>query len=346
MKKGKGLLLVAVLMLVGCLLPSHRVFAQDKALLVYSNSLSDGRSDWLAEKAAEQGFDLTFVDAGGGDIYNRVLAEASSPQADIVFGLDESMFLGLTDENLLAEYVSAWAGELPSDANIGSGFFHPIVEQRIFMIYNPEYVAEEEVPANWQDLADNGVHQYRVPGSLGGGTNQKAVLSILLQYVDESGDLGIAQEGWDQVEAYLHNGYITPESEDQNVNFAEGKVPLSFFYSSGIPAIEEEYGFRAEVVNPEQGVITMREQVGIVNKGEDHDYTTAQEFVDWFGSNEVQGEWSAEFGTIPVLEDAQVSMNDRMAEIVESTEPMDVDWQFVRQYLDQWIEKIELELMP
>ncbi len=247
---------------------------------------------------------------------------------------------------MLTEYEPQWSTELPENTNIGSGLFHPLVEQRIFMIYNPEFVEEADVPQNWQELSDNGKHEYRVPTDLGGGTNQKAVLSILLQYIDESGDLGIAQEGWDQVEAYLHNGYMTPESEDYHINFAEGKVPLSFFYSSGIPAAEEEYGYTAESINPEQGVITMREQIGIVNKGDDQDYTTAQQFLDWFGSADVQGEWAAEFGTIPVLEDAQSSMSERMTELFESTDAMDVDWDFVRENLDLWIEKIELELMP
>lgn len=346
MKQGK---LLKTLMLASVALSTlgglTSVQAQDQELLIYSNSLSDGRSEWIEEKAAEEGFSLAFVDAGGGDVLNRLLAEAAAPQADIVFGLDESMFMQLNEEQLLTEYVPAWTNEIPEDANIGEGFFHPLVEQRIFMIYNPEFVSEDQVPANWQDLAENGNFEYRVPGSLGGGTNQKAVLSILLQFVDESGDLGIAQEGWDAVGAYLENGYITPEGEDHNVNFAEGNIPLSYFYSSGVPSIEEEFGFTAEPINPEQGVITMREQIALVNKGE-QDYTTAQAFVDWFGSAEVQGEWAQEFGSIPVNTEAQGSMTERMAEIVETTTPMSVDWNFVRENLDGWIEKIELELMP
>lgn len=347
MMKNRKLLKSATMsaVVLSTLIGLTNVSAQDQELLIYSNSLSDGRSEWIEERAAEEGFALSFVDAGAGDVLNRLVAEAASPQADIVFGLDESMFLQLSDEQLLVEHIPAWVDQIAEDANIGNGLFHPLVEQRIFMMYNPEFVSEDQVPTNWQDLAENGEFEYRVPGSLGGGTNQKAVLSILLQYVDESGDLGIAQEGWDQVGAYLQNGYITPEGEDHNVNFAEGTVPLSFFYSSGIPAIEEEFGFRAEAINPEQGVMTMREQIGIVNKG-DQDYTVAQDFVDWFGSSEVQAEWAQEFGSIPVNAQAQGSMTERMAEIAEGTTPMEVDWNFVRENLDAWIEKIELELMP
>lgn len=346
--KRTGLKLMAMASLVGAMIAPtvQTAQAQEKELLIYSNSFGDGRGDWINEKATEAGFKLTFVDAGGGDTLNRLLAEKASPQADITFGLDEAMFFTLSNEDLLVDFEPAWAADVPEEANVGGGKFFPLVEQRIFMISNPEFVSEDKVPTNWQDLAENGEFEYKVPDTMGGGTNQKAALSILLQYIDEAGELGIAQEGWDELAKYFENGYTTPEGEDPKANFAEGKVPLSFTYSSGVPKAEEEYGFDVNVICPEQGVVTMREQIGIINKGEDHDYAAAQEFVDWFGSAEVQKEFASEFGSIPVLPAAQEGMNDRMKEIVESTKPMDIDWAFVNENLSAWIEKIELEILP
>lgn len=321
---------------------------ESKDILVYSNSLSDGRSDFLVEQAAEAGFNVLFVDAGAGEIQNRLLAEKGAPQADVTYGLDESIFLDLKENDILVPHIPAWIDEVPEETNIGDGYFHPLVEQRIFMVYNPEFLTEDEIPSNWQDLAANEsfANRFRVPDGLGSGTNQKALLSILLQYVDESGELGIAQEGWDAVEDYLHTGYMTPASEDINTNFKNGTMPISYFYSSGVPFVEEEFGFEMIPINPEQGVITMREQIGVVNKGENHDYTVAQEFVDWFGAAEMQGMWAEEFGSLPVNLSAIDSAQPRMKKIAEATMPMDVDWTFVRTYLADWIEKIELDLMP
>lgn len=317
-------------------------------VLVYSNSLAGGRQEWIDELATEAGFDVQYVDAGGGEVLNRLLAEANNPQADVAFGMDEAMFFELVDNDLLVEYEPEWASSIPADANIGDQMFHPLVEQRIFMMYNPEFVTEEQAPSNWQELSDltEFADQYRVPAALGSGTDQKAILSILLQYVDEDGDLGIAQEGWDEVEQYLANGYQTPENEEQLQNFAEGTIPLSYHFLGGIPDAEEEYGFTAVPINPEQGVITMREQIGVINKGDDQDYTAAQEFIDWFGSAEMQSAFVEEFGGLPVNEDAVDSASDRLLELAEATEPMDVDWEFVRQNLNSWMEKVELELMP
>ncbi|WP_423188676.1 extracellular solute-binding protein [Alkalibacterium sp. f15] len=321
---------------------------ETREVLVYSNSLAGGRQEWIDELATEEGFEMQFVEAGGGEVLNRLLAEANSPQADVAFGMDEAMFFELVDEELLVEFEPEWVSDIPDDANIGDQLFHPLVEQRIFMMYNPEYVSEEEAPANWQDLSDMTEFEgkYRVPAALGGGTDQKAILSILLQYVDENGEMGIAQEGWDEVEAYLANGYQTPENEEQLQNFAEGTIPLSYHFLGGIPNAEEEFGFTAMPINPEQGVITMREQIGVVNKGDDHDYTAAEEFVEWFGSAEVQSAFIEEWGGLPVNEGAYDSASDRLIELAEATDPMEVDWNFVRENLNSWIEKVELELMP
>ena len=320
-----------------------------KKLTVYSNSLAGGRQEWIDEQAKKAGFDINYVEAGGGEIFNRLMAEASSPQADVAFGMDEAMFFTMQDEDMFVQYEPAWEGDIPEDAKVGDKYFYPLVEQKIFMMYNPEYVTEEEAPKNWQDLATTPElkGKYRVPAGVASGTDQKAFLSILLQYVDEgNGDMDISQDGWDAVKAYIDNGYQTPENEEQLQNFADGKVPVTYHFLGGTPNAEEEYGFDAVPVDPPQGVVTMREQIGVVNKGDDHDYKVAQEFVDWFGSDEIQSGFVKEFGGQPVNEKAYESAPERIREISEATTSMDIDWNFVRKHLDGWMEKIELELMP
>lgn len=321
---------------------------ETQSLVIYSNSLSQGRSEWLEEQAAEEGFELNFVDGGGGEIYNRLLAEQGSPQADVTYGMDEGMFLHLANNDILVEYSPSWAGDIPETYLSDAGLYYPLVEQRIFMTYNAEYLSENEAPSNWQDLGNTPEFEgmYRVPNDLGGGTNQKAAMSILLQYRDENGDLGISSEGWEELTKWFENGYVPQDGESTDELFATGTLPLNFVYSSGVPAAEEEFGYTATPINPDMGVFSMSEQIGIVNKGDGHDYTAAQNFVDWFGSAEVQGAWAAEFGTFPVHPVAQDQASDRINEIMDATEVMDVDWEFVNEYLDLWIEKVELEILP
>ncbi|EFR31783.1 extracellular solute-binding protein [Eremococcus coleocola] len=322
--------------------------AEGDKLVVYSNSLSDDREEWIAERAAKEGFNLEFVDGGGGEILNRLLAEKEAPQADITFGMDEASFADLAGQKMLVEFTPKWNENIPEEVNIGNGYYYPLVEQRIFLIYNPEFINGEDVPKNWQDLAANPnlEGKFMVPNELGGGTNQKAAMSTLLQYKDENGEYGISDEGWSELEAYLAKGYMPGEDEDKWQNFADGKIPIMYTSTSALPMNEEQYGFKAEIVNPEQGVITMREQIGIINKGDDKDYSEAERFVEWFGSDEIQAEWVPEFGSHPLNTVAYEKTTDRVKEIVEATKPMEVDWSFVSENIGSWVEKIKLELMP
>lgn len=334
-----GALLVLVIALAGC-------SAQDQ-IVIYSNSLSDGRGEWLTDKAAEEGFNIKLVDLGAGDIYNRLLAEANAPIADIVFGLDDMMFQELNNEDLLYKYSPEWTSEIDQGLiDVTDGYYAPTVEQRIVMVYNPEYYTPETAPQSWQDLSTNPefADKYFAPDSTGGGTKQKVFITILNQYQDPNGDLGISDEGWDMVAQYLSNSYQTPSSEDQWQNFKDGVTPIGYTFSSGIQGYEETYDIQIEPVNPPEGVISMNEQIGIVNKG-DKDYSQEEEFVEWFGSAEVQGEWAQEFNSMPLNQSANESETEAIKEISDKTTPMEIDWSFVNDNLDAWMEKIELEII-
>ena len=46
--------------------------------IVYTNSGSDGRGDWLKERAAQDGFSIEYVQLGAGDLANRLVAERTT----------------------------------------------------------------------------------------------------------------------------------------------------------------------------------------------------------------------------------------------------------------------------
>ena len=156
---------------------------KDKKLVVYSNSVSDGRGDWLKQKAAEAGFKLEIVEAGGGDLLNRLVAEKNKPLADVVFGLNQMNFDTLKTNDLLVPYEPAWMNEIPEGSSEKENFYHPLVEQRIIMIYNKDVYTEETAPKDWTDLIENPAFKgkYHVPANLGGGTNRSVVYGMLMR---------------------------------------------------------------------------------------------------------------------------------------------------------------------
>lgn len=335
--------------LIAPLTALSQVNAQEQ-LVVYTNSLDDAKQEWIESKIEEANFDydVEFVIGGGGEVFDRLMAEKNDPQADVAFGMDEGQWSTLVSEGLVVEWNPEWKADIPTELIQGDGYFYPWAEQRIFAFYNPEFLEEADAPTSLEQLGQDEkyANNYIIPHEMGGSTNQKIVLTILLNHLDENGELGVSEEGWQAAADFLANGYMPTEDQSKHALIADGEVAISFHFSGGIPNAEKEFGFTAVPINPEYGVFTMSEQVGIINKGEDQDYANAIEFAEWWGSEDIQRGWVEAFGTVPANEKVLDSVDPRVMELYDATDRMDVNWEVYNTYLSDWVEKIELELMP
>ncbi|THJ67022.1 extracellular solute-binding protein [Arthrobacter echini] len=323
--------------------------ANDEAgepLIVYTNSDSEGRGEWLQAEAEAEGFDIEIVGAGGADATNKLIAERNNPIADVVFGLNNVYYEQLKSEDVLEPYTPAWSGEVDetlADPDDDKAYW-PLVQQAIVLTYNEDAVSE--APEDWPDLwtDDRYSDRYERASSMAGATTQLVMAGILSRYQDENGDLGVSDEGWQQIEQYFQNGVPAEKDVDLFARFAEGDVDLGQMPSSSIPGREEAYDVTAGVVSPEVGVPYAVEQVAVVRGSDNQD--TAKEFIDWFGSGDVQGRWAAEFDALPVNEVALEQAPPEVIEFNEQFTRQDIDYGFVQENLDSWVEKIELEYMP
>ncbi len=66
---------------------------------------------------------------------------------------------------------------------------------------------------------------------------------------------------------------------------------------------------------------------------------------NWFGSSEMQEAWMNEFGTIPCQQELLNNAPDDVKEFIDGVYQQEIDWKFVADNLDQWVEKVELEFM-
>lgn len=317
---------------------------KDEALVVYSNSLTDGRQEWLQEKAKEKGFNLEFVGGGGGEISNRVITEKNNPVADIVFGPNQVDFNNMKAAGALEQYIPSWAGEIAPGLNDKDGYFHAIVKQAILLVYGLNQHDAATAPKDWLDLPANFKGKYEVSSSLGGGTTRVVLTGILIRYRDPKGDLGISEEGWKKVGEYLKNGVPSVKGEDLFGKIADKKLIGGQIWSSGIAGREEQYKVKVGIVQPEVGVPMVIEGFGII-KGTKK-LEKAKEFVEWFGSAEVQSEWSKKFTSMPASTKALSMSDPKIIEFEKQfTKIQDIDWQFVTENLEKWMEKIELQIM-
>lgn len=317
---------------------------QNEKLIVYTNANSDGRGDWLVEKAKEAGFDIEIVGAGGADLTNRLIAEKNNPVADVVYGLNNMLYEKLKKEDALVQFVPAWAADVEGGLNDPDGYYHGLIKQAILLGYNPDSIAAEQAPKDWPDLWNNPEFhgKYEAPTLLGQITPQLVVAGILTRYVDENGELGISQQGWDEVTKMYDNGVAAIEGEDPYANLASGKTPLVTVVSGTLKSKEEQYGVAAGTVAPEVGVPMIVEHAAIVNGTKKID--TAKRFVEWMGTAEVQGAFAAQFNAMPANMKAVDQANDDVKALYAALKPQAFDWGFISDNVEQWVEKIELEI--
>lgn len=339
------LLVISVIMLTAC-----NIGVPEDKIIVYTNSGSEGRAEWLTDKAEDAGFDIQVVQMGGNTLANRLIAEKNNPVADVTYGMSQMDWQKVKSQDGLVPYTPKWIKETDDDTPFidEDHYYNPLVEQRIVQIYNQDVFDEQSAPHTFSDLWEKSKFKgkYAVPASLGGLTDRTLIMSVLAPYIDEddpNAELGVKPEGWKAVKQYIENGYITPEGEDSTQNLVSKKVPISYQFSSGLPGVEDEFDFEAGLVKPKEGVPTTIESIGIMNKGKDHDYSNTKAFIDWFGSAEVQEAWAKEFGTYPTNVNARDDISPSMQNIIDQTHPQDIDYDTVNKYIEQWVEKIELE---
>ena len=315
-------------------------------MVVYSNSLTDGRGEWLKEKAKAAGFELEFVDAGGGEITNRLSAEKNNPIADIVFGPNQMDFSNMKKEGVLEQYVPKWAADVTDGLNDKDGYFHAIVKQAILMVYGENQYNAGNAPKDWTDLATKPEFKgkYEVPSSLGGGTTRVVISGILSRYRDPNGELGISEAGWKMITEYFKNGVPSEKGVDLFSKIADKKVGIGQIWSSGIAGREEQYKIKVGIVRPEIGVPFVIEGFAIVKVTKNLE--KAKAFVEWFGSPEIQSEWSKKFTSMPANKKALELSDPKIIEFEKSfTKKQDLDWEFIAENINKWTEKIELDVL-
>ena len=316
-------------------------------LTIYSNSVSDGRGEWLVERASQDGYKIQYVDAGAADIQNRLIAEKNSPIADVTFGLNSIIFEALKSEDMFIQYKPSWSDEVSKGLNDSDENYHAIVKQAILLVYDSNQIKEEDAPKDWIDLWTKQEFEgkYEIHTSLGGGTVRNVIAGILDRYKDSNGDLGVSNEGWQELEQYYKKGVPSEAGLDlyAKISDTSNEVKFGQMWSSGIEARDKQYGTNTKYVVPSIGVPYAVEGIAIINGTKNEE--EAKKFVEWFGSAQIQGEWAQEFSTLPANEKALEKANTFNKEIAKIP-AQQIDWNFVSENIDKWCEKIELTYMP
>ncbi len=156
-----------------------------KTVTVYS---ADGMADWykpeFAEFTKQTGISVNYVEAGSGEVVNRIDKEQSNPQADLVVTLPP--FIQKAAEQGLLQDSGVDTGAIAAADKDPGGKYVTLAGNYLAFIANPAVHTEG---ITWDDLLKpeyKGKLQYSTPGQAGDGT---AVLVLLQQLYGKQGAL-------------------------------------------------------------------------------------------------------------------------------------------------------------
>jgi len=318
-----------------------------ETIVLYSNAISDGRGEWIQERALEElGIDVQLVSYGGVGIVNRLVAERYNPMADVVFGLNPMLWVDMEVNDLLVPYVPAWAAEVPADLNHSDGLFHAVILIANLLTYDLSQVSPEEAPTDWPDLwQDERWHgHFGYAQALTGSTTQMILAGILSRYLDPNGHLGVSPEGWAHIEGKYRYGFnLSGQDLFAEMINPDNNVSMGQMWSHGIPFREQQFGVDAGFVVPEIGVPFSIEGVALINGANNPE--AAKRFIDWFGTAETMHAFSYQFEFMPAHPGALEGL--RGIAVEASTIPhQDIDWPTVASHIGEWLEEIYLFYMP
>lgn len=320
--------------------PQSGTVDKNQELIVYTNSSSEGRAEWLIENAKEAGFNIQVLGLGASEITNRLIAEKNNAIADVTFGLNNIEYEKLKANDLLMSWEPEWVDGVDESLVDADGFYYPVATTPLLLITNNEVTPK---PMDWTDLVKpefKGKYQIH---ALGTGTAKTVFASIISRYAEPNGELGISAEGWELVKEYFQNAHVIAEGEDSIGSIIDGTLPIDMHWASGVLTEQKTRDYKFHIVTPEVGVPYVVESLGIVKTTKNPEL--AQEFLNWLGSAEVQLEWSNNFGTIPAHEEALAGVTDDIKELMNQLKPQELDWGFISENIDAWVEKAELELV-
>lgn len=311
-------------------------------MIVYSNSTSNGQDEWPLQAAKDEGFHIQIVSIDGSALADRLVAEKNNSVCDVVFGLNAVEYERLKKEELLVKYEPDWVKEVDMSLGDADGYYYPTVVQPLLLVYNKDIITDP--PKDWPDLCDPKYKgQYNL-FQLKGGTAKMILASIIARYPDPDGEYGISDEGWEVVKNLYENGYYQQDGDDYISNVIDGTVPMSQLWGAGVIRYQKERDVEFGLMLPEIGEPFVVEQVGIISGTKKE--ALAKDFINWFGSAEIQKGWSDSVGAIPANKKAlDMTDNQEIKDLMSKVKIQEVDGSLVSEHVNDWVEKVQLEYL-
>lgn len=259
-------------------LSATSAFAQDHegSLTIYASHPSE-MVDFYAEAFGKKyGIEVSTVKAGTGELLNRIKAEASRPEGDILWGGFSDTGGSMPD--LFEAYQSPELANIEPAMHDPKGYNTPFAASLMVLMANREMVKPEDRPKTWKDLTDPKWKGLVVHADPSKSSSSLAALNTWLMIYGQD------DAGWQVVEDMTKNQNIVLKSSLVFQQVGRGEYPLGVTYEEA--AFNYVLADEADIIYPEDGTLAQPEGMFIV-KGAQHP-NAAKLFADYLLSEEAQ----------------------------------------------------------
>jgi thiamine transport system substrate-binding protein len=347
MKKVVLLFLVLTLLSACAARPTEQ--AGPTALTVMTHDSFDISKDLVTQFESENNVKVTFIKGGdAGTALNRAILTKDSPEADVLYGVDNTFLSRALDEGIFIPYKTAVLQQIPAEFKLDDqNRALPVDYGDVCINYDKTYFASHNlaVPQSLDDL---------LKPEYGKGSNKDGLLVVENPAISSPGLAfllaTVAEYGPDHYLDYWQklkdNGVVVVN--DWNTayytNFSgssgKGAQPMVVSYASS-PAAEVIYATTPITVAPTASLVgkgmcfRQIEFVGIL-KGTKHE-AMAQKFVDFMLSKAFQEDMPLKMFVYPVLPGAKVP--DEFTKYNQvATDPSTLDPQEIAKNRDAWVQ--------
>lgn len=225
---------------------------------------------------AKTGTKVDIIEAGSGELLNRLTAEASAPVADVLWSVDGTV----VDFNpALFEAYQATEADKLAEGMKQSDLWTPFTAVVTTFIVNESKLDGKPVPTSWEMLADpqydDMISSARVDSS---GSAYIQLATVLQVFGDEA-------KGWEVYKGLLGN-YVLSESSGAVPRFVnDGELAIGVTLEDGALRYVEGGG-PVQMVYPSEGTAIAPDAMALIKGGPNADNGKA--FIDFMLSQEGQ----------------------------------------------------------
>lgn len=328
---GAGLLLTA------CSSDDPAADAPDTVRLLTYDSYAISE-ETLAEFQELSGFEVEIVrGSDAGEVVNRALLTKDNPEADVLFGVDNTLLSRALDGDLFTDYTAAGADQIPAELRLDD-HVTPIDTGEVCVNVDLEHFGDSAAPQSLADLADP---QYAGQLVVQDPAASSPGLAFLLATIVEFGEDGYL-DYWQSLkdnDTEITSGWSEAYYGSFSGGSGEGERPIVVSYASS-PAAEVIFADPPTDVAPTAAILDgcyqQIEFAAVLRNAANP--TGAEQLLDFMLTRTYQDDIPLNNFLYPVLPDAELPA-EFTQHAPQPTDPVVLPPQEVADNRDRWVQE-------